>query len=388
MSIRERVISGFKARRQRILDGKINSIPSPFVRFREDFLGVEQKKYYVITSSTKGAKTQFSSFMFIYNPLMYAYEHPDIIRVKVFYYPLEETPEDVLTRFMSYILYIKKGVKVSPTDLNSTRNERPVSQEVLDMLDSEEIRNIIDFFEANVIFSKSSNPTGVYNECKTYARENGRIHTRKQKIKTNEGDTTEVDVFDYYEQNDPDEYRIIFIDHVSLLTQERQMTLKQCIDKLSEYLVSLRNDYGFTPVVIQQQAFAGESLDAYKENKVRPTIANLADSKYPSRDCNVCMGLFSPLKHDIKLYEGYDITKLKDNVRFLELLINRSGSPGGLIALYFDGAVCNFAELPLPTDKPAIQRVYDALERRRANIGTTLFSLGRLISKIRKKNYG
>lgn len=54
MGIRERVISGFKARRQRILDGKINSIPSPLVRFREDFLGIEQKKYYVITSSTKG----------------------------------------------------------------------------------------------------------------------------------------------------------------------------------------------------------------------------------------------------------------------------------------------------------------------------------------------
>lgn len=318
---------------------------------------------------------------------MYAYEHPDTVRVKVFYYPLEETPEDVLTRFMSYILYVKKGVRVSPTDLNSTRNERPVSQEVLDMLDSEEIRNIIDFFEANVIFSKSSNPTGVYNECKAYAREHGTVHTRKQKIKTSEGVTVEVDVFDYYEQSDPDEYRIIFIDHVSLLTQERQMTLKQCIDKLSEYLVSLRNDYGFAPVVIQQQAFAGESLDAYKENKVRPTIANLADSKYPSRDCNVCMGLFSPLKHDMKLYEGYDITKLKDNVRFLELLINRSGSPGGLIALYFDGEVCNFAELPLPTDKAAIQGVYDALERRRkTNRGATLFSFGKLIKRIREKN--
>lgn len=387
MSVRERVITGFKTRRQRILDGKINSIPSKLVRFREDFLGIEQKKYYVITSSTKGAKTQFSSFMFIYTPLMYAYEHPDIIRVKIFYYPFEETPEDVLTRFMSYILYIKKGVRVSPTDLNSTRNDRPVSQEILDMLESDEIKNIIDFFEANVIFSKSSNPTGVYNECKAYAREHGTIHTRKQKIKTNEGKTIEVDVFNHYEQSDPDEYRIIFIDHVSLLAQERQMTLKQCIDKLSEYLVTLRNDYNFSPVVIQQQAFAGESLDAFKENKVRPTIANLSDSKYPSRDCNVCMGLFSPLKHDIKTYEGYDITKLKDNVRFLELLINRSGSPGGLIALYFDGEVCNFAELPLPTDKAAIQGVYDALERRRrTNRGTTLFSFGKIIKRIRKKN--
>ena len=49
-------------------------------------------------------------------------------------------------------------------------------------------------------------------------------------------------------------------------------------------MVILRNRYKFTPVVIQQQAFAGESLDAFKENKLRPTIANLSDSKYPSRD--------------------------------------------------------------------------------------------------------
>jgi hypothetical protein len=46
----------------------------------------------------------------------------------------------------------------------------------------------------------------------------------------------------------------------------------------------LRNRYGFSPVVIQQQAFQGENLDAIKENKVTPTIANLGDSKYTSRD--------------------------------------------------------------------------------------------------------
>lgn len=54
MSLRNRVINELKRRKQKLLDGGINSIPSPFVRFREDFLGIEQGKYYVITSSTKG----------------------------------------------------------------------------------------------------------------------------------------------------------------------------------------------------------------------------------------------------------------------------------------------------------------------------------------------
>ena len=41
-------------RRQRILDGGVNCIPSPFKRFSDDFCGIEQDTYYCITSFTKG----------------------------------------------------------------------------------------------------------------------------------------------------------------------------------------------------------------------------------------------------------------------------------------------------------------------------------------------
>lgn len=54
MKLRERVHKYIKDRRQRLLDGGINSIPSPFERFRNDFLGWEQSTYYLITSFTKG----------------------------------------------------------------------------------------------------------------------------------------------------------------------------------------------------------------------------------------------------------------------------------------------------------------------------------------------
>jgi len=49
-----RAINGLVKGRERILEGKINSIPSSFPRFRDDFLGVQQGRYVVITSSTKG----------------------------------------------------------------------------------------------------------------------------------------------------------------------------------------------------------------------------------------------------------------------------------------------------------------------------------------------
>lgn len=53
-TLRERVLQNLKDRRQRILEGKLNCIPSPFIRFSEDFIGIEQSCYYTITSFTKG----------------------------------------------------------------------------------------------------------------------------------------------------------------------------------------------------------------------------------------------------------------------------------------------------------------------------------------------
>lgn len=363
MSLKDRVLGNLKRRKEKLLNGGINSIPSPFIRFSDDFIGIEQASYYCITSSTKGAKTQFASFVFVFNALIYAYNNPNKVRLKIFYYPLEETPEDIMTRFMSFLLYtLSNGqIRIAPVDLKSTKNYKPVSDEILDLLNTEEYSKIIQFFEDNIIFSASTNPTGVYTECKRYAEEHGTVYKKKQKIKNEFGQTVEVDAFDHYEQDDPDEYRIIFFDHVSLTSTEKGLTLKQSIDKLSEYFVLLRNRYKFSPVAIQQQAFAGESLDAFKENKLRPTIANLADSKYPSRDANVVLGLFSPFKYELPEYQHYDITKLKDNVRFLEVLVNRGGSPGGLVALYFDGAVNYFNELPRPEEKEALKQIYDFL---------------------------
>lgn len=287
MSLEERVLSLLQKRKDKVLSGKINSIPSPFVRFRDDFLGIEQGKYYLVTSSTKGAKTQFASYLFIFHTLLYSYYHPEQIRVKIFYYPLEETAEDVLIRFMSYILYIFTGGKerVSPIDLKSTRADKPVSSEVLKLLGSDKYTKLVSHFENNVIFSSTSNPTGIYHECRKYAEDNGTVYTKPTKVKDDEtGMIKEIQKFDYYESADVDEYRIIFVDHASLISTEKGMPLKQSVDKLSEYFVLLRNRYGFSPVLIQQQAFQGESLEAVKENKVRPTIANLSDSKYPSRD--------------------------------------------------------------------------------------------------------
>lgn len=55
----ERVIDKLKERRQNIIDGHINCIPSPFPRFKHDFLGIEQATQIITTSFTKGGKLYY-----------------------------------------------------------------------------------------------------------------------------------------------------------------------------------------------------------------------------------------------------------------------------------------------------------------------------------------
>lgn len=387
-NLKERVLDYLEKRKQNIVDGNINSIPSPFTRFSEDFLGIEQGMYYLITASTKASKTQLSSFIFIYNTLMYSYNNPEKATVKIFYYPLEETPEEVMIRFMSYILYtLNKEIRISPKDLKSSNNKKPLSNYILEILKSEEYTKILNHFQDNIVFSNSTNPTGVWKEMVKYAEDNGTTYKKKIPIKDDFGNSKIIETFDYYVSNNPKEYRIVYFDHVSLINTEKGMTLKQSIDKLSEYMVTLRNHYNYTPVIIQQQSMIGESLEAFKEGKLSPSIANLSDSKYPARDCQISLGIFSPFKHSLPEYMGYNIKKFRDNIRFLEVLINRSGSPGGICPLYFDGAVNFFSELPLPTDTAALQQIYDYLDKLRGKTNKSFFVKNiKTIKKILKYN--
>ena len=369
MNLIDRVLNTLEDRRKRILEGDINCIPSPFRRLSSSFPGIEQDKYYLISGSPKSAKTQVTNYLFVYTPILYAYEHPEQLRVKIFYFPLEETPENITLRFMSYLLYTLSGkqIRISPMDLKSTNSDKILDEEVLNILKSNEYQKILKFYEDNVLFISERNPTGLYKTIKDYAEKNGTIHRKKVKITNKEtGDTKEVETFDYYEPADKKEYVIVITDHVSLLNQERGMNLRETINKYSEYMMIIRNNYHYIPVCVQQQSTETTNLEAFKNNKIRPTLAGLSDSKYTSKDCSIMFGITNPFAFELPEYLGYDISKLRGHARFLEIVLNREGESNDITPLYFDGATNYFAELPPPKDLVSMQKVYDLIAKLKA----------------------
>ena len=101
------------------------------------------------------------------------------------------------------------------------------------------------------------------------------------------------------------------------------------------------------------------------------------------------IGLYSPFKYGIREYEGYDITKLRDNVRFMEVIEDRDyGANGQICPLYFDGAVSSFAELPRVQDKEEMDKMYKFVmdrQKRRFSKSFLMHSVRKLINWVRDK---
>lgn len=368
-----KVFKDLVERKERAESGKYNCIPFPFPRFRSLVPGIERGRYVCITASAKIGKSKFCDFMFVYEPLFFAIDNPQF-RFKVIYFTLEVNAETKYLEFLSHLLYRLDNIVVSPVDLRSVNNEKPISQNVLDLLNTEKYQKYIKFYEEHIEYIDTiANPTGINKYCRDYAEKNGKFNHIPYKTTnevTGEEETRmKLDPDNPYTPNDEEEYRIVIIDNAANLTTEKGLTMRETIDKMSKYCITLRNQLNYIMVLVQHQSLAAESLDAMKMDAMKPSAANLGDAKTVVRDINMLIGLYSPFKHNKKEFSGYDITKLKNYSRFMEIIDDRDyGANNNICPLFFNGASSFWAELPRPEDTQALNAVYsyiDSLEQKR-----------------------
>lgn len=345
------IIEKLKDLRQNALSGNINCIPFIYMpKFRNKLPGIERGKYYLISGGTKSSKTQIMNFLFLYNSVLYAYKNPSKVNLKIFYFPLEETPENILLRFTSYLLYLKsKGsMRYSSVQLKSTNKDFPIPEEVLKEIDSPEIYNILEFFCEHVEFCDEKTPTGIRKKLWEFAKEDGEVITEKISWIDKEGIEHEGFKQIGYNPKLPNRYVLAIVDHLSIIKLEKGMSLKENMDTLSSTLLEARNRFNFIPVVVQQQNNDSLSLEAFSKNKIRPTFTGLKDTKNSGQDCTVMLGITNPNSFELANYAGYDIKSFQGYIRFLEIVLNREGECNDLFPLYFDGAVNYYAELDAP----------------------------------------
>lgn len=384
MEAQDSFIEELYTKRENILSGNINCIPLEFERLSEYYYGLEEVGYNIYTASQKVGKSKLVDEMCVYHPFFYSLEHPEQLSVKVLYFSLEMSKKRKLYEFLSHLLYKLDDIRISPKDLQSTRTACP--KEILDLLQTEKYQFYINKFKETVEYVTTiKNPTGIYKYCKEFAKNRGHWVTKKGKVKNSLGEIVDGEVNDYFVKDVPHQYWIVVIDNFTNLTLESGNNKLTNIEKMSKYCIELRDDYLFNMNVVQHQSQAQEGIENRKLNQIEPSSDGLGDCKMTTRDIECLWGLFNPFKYGIKKYpevDGYDITILKDHVRFLKLLEGRDGGMGVSIGLFFDGATSTWKELP-PANSPLMKEVYEyvaSLDNKKGK--STLFLL---FSKIKNK---
>lgn len=363
----DKAIDELYQRRQNIIDGRINCIPSPFPRFSNYYYGLERGRYNIITANQKIGKSKFSDNFIVFHPLLYAMDNPDEVKVKILYFTLEMSKKDKFYEFLSFLLMKLDNIRVSPKDLKSTSKDKPVDIKILDLLKSERYQKYITYFKENVTYiDQIKHPTGIFKRCESFAKQYGDWKYKSGKVKDASGEFVDGQVKDYFEYYDPKLYLIVVLDNFSNLEIESGLLKRDNIDRMSKYCITLRDDYNLCINVIQHQAQAQEGIENFKLNKLEPSSDGVADCKTTTRDVNAIFGLFNPAKHDIPVYpygNGYDIKRLKNYARFIKILEDRDGGDSGsYIGMFFDGATSTFIELPPLSDTTRLEKFYQLAE--------------------------
>lgn len=235
MTFRERIEDG--------LNGKFQGLSNGLDRINRYLFGIQRACYYLIGGLSGSAKTTLVDFMLI-NAIRDA--EAKNIPINIFYYSLEIDEFSKKANWLSVLIYNKHKIVISPEKIKGLGSFRLTEEE--QRLVNSEIDELEKLWSKITWIWESTNPTGIYKNAWSHMSKRGKFI--KEPYTDEHGNSQERIV--KFVNNNPHEYNVIVGDHLALLNLERGFTLKDNLDKNSEYCVRLRNLFGMTIIWLQQ----------------------------------------------------------------------------------------------------------------------------------------
>ena len=187
-----------------------------------------------------------------------------------------------------------------------------------------------------IIYDSALTSNFFYSKVKGLLEENGQF------IPSADGRRT------IYQKNDPEQIIIVVVDHLNLTTPIEGRSKKEEIDTISKYAVRLRNKCDVSFFMLMQENRNSASMDRRKAELTECSSEDIADTSAPFQDCEVCIGVYYPLKFKLKNHKEFPIIVddrnsqfegLRDRYRSLQLIKNRQGKSEKAIAVNFFGEI-------------------------------------------------
>lgn len=294
--------------------------------------GVTKETYTLILSNSGAGKSSFALYAYVYKPLM---EHLDDDDYKVLFFALEMSEWSLYIKLLSIYIFETYGIELSFKEILSKKKEYILSDEHYDLV--QECRPWLEQISKKLeVYDKHVNANTVYAILKSRLEKMGKFVESETKLT--------------YIPNNPNLIYVVVIDHIGLVRPQQGNSLKQEIDLLSSYLVTLREKCRISPVVVQQANREQGNIERFKQGKSAFTINDAKDSGNTVQDCNVMLAIYNPHRDGLKSYKSYDIKQLESNFRSIMCLKNRFGDCDVEVGCNFFGGINLFQELPKPDE--------------------------------------
>lgn len=233
--MRERIEAG--------LFGDYEGLSNGLNRINDYIFGVQRGSYTLIGGLSGSAKTTFLDYM-ILNAMQDA--EAKGININIIYYSWEIDETSKKANWLSILIFQKYGITIPPERIKGFGKFRLTNEER--ELVYSELENLDKIFSKIKWIWEASNPTGMYREWWSHMETRG---TFKREPYQDENNETKQRIVGFT-LTDPKEYNVVAGDHLALAKIQSGFTLKQNIDKISEYSITCRNLFKMTFIWLQQ----------------------------------------------------------------------------------------------------------------------------------------
>lgn len=357
-------------------NGKLYCIPfQNYPKLAQSVPGIVPGMITMITAGSGVGKTQLTKALAVREPLEYAVKHN--VNIKIFYFALEESKQEFIDSMICNFVSQKSGVRIDILALQGYRQNSVDSKTML--IINTYIDEIEDLLSSVEVIDSVYNPTGIYKYCRDYADKNGTHHFEDREFIKNKIDEDGkkyvkkeiIQVYSHYVPNDSNQINIVIIDHMSLLTPEKNKSSGAMMNQhqtmahwsTNYALKQITKHWNWAVVNVIQQEQSGEKEQFTMkgdsiQKKTEPSLANFANNKEIQRDAKVILGVYAPDRYGFEHYHDYDIRRLRDTFRAVKVLKNRFGAPNEYFHFLFDGATNRFTELPKGNESSLMAAFY------------------------------
>lgn len=297
-------------------------------------IGLEKASYYIdnlrkgnfilLGGNSGSGKTTFSLYHYVYRPIMFCIEH-DIKDLDIIICCLEMAATNVLSKLETIYIFDKYGVDIGYRDMMSFKGQlKPEHKEII-----MEVRPMMEKIESYIRFIE----TGINH--KTLQEYLISYYTRRG--------TFLID--GSYVPKNPRLLTFMLIDHIGEVSVPAGMSKKESIDCVADVLKVARNKFGMSCLVLQQINRVQSSVE--RRTKFPGIEANdFKDSGNVYEKADTAIALYNPFYDKQKSSFDYDVLKMGNRLRILQILKGRYGEAGVNIGLAFFGEASMFKEMP------------------------------------------